>query len=380
MASKSRVLWITPEIRGGIRTYTEMLWPTVRKALDASGEFEGIEPHFEINLERIRSAHPTIIHFQHEYGLFGGKNPPFYSFPSWVKKLRRALPDTRLIATAHSVLPPDYRYPVRGSWVSRFLRSGLNSVAIRSLNRIWGEKTWSQLDTVIVHSKLQAPWIQASGQGHPVEIPHFVPEVHSIKASQRVHPALARIPKDAQALLIFGFFSEDKGQDVAIDAMKGLPENIHLLLAGGVRRKADESYFSLCKKKVKELSLSPRVHFLDFIPQEQIEAIYARADLVLAPFRSTTGSGSLAQSFARGKPTLASDLPLNQEVNERVPHALDLFHSGDPEDLARSIQNVFANEDQLKALREGASLYARTFSAASCADMHVKVYGNFRRQ
>jgi hypothetical protein len=33
---------------------------------------------------------------------------------------------------------------------------------------------------------------------------------------------------------------------------------------------------------------------------DQIDEVYRRADLVLAPFRETSGSGSLTQAFARG--------------------------------------------------------------------------------
>ena len=101
---------------------------------------------------------------------------------------------------------------------------------------------------------------------------------------------------------------------------------------------------------------------------------YRRATLVLAPFVSTTGSGSLAEAFSQGSAILASDLLLNRELNERVPGCLETFRSEDSADCAKTIDRLLGDPVLLSQLRERSQAYQQRYSLPAIADAHFALY------
>ena len=125
---------------------------------------------------------------------------------------------------------------------------------------------------------------------------------------------------------------------------------------------------------IVRLGLRGRVEVTGYVPDAEISRVYEESDLVVAPFRMTTGSGSLVQALARGAPVLASDLPLNREINDRVPGTLAFFVSEDPRDCARQIEQLLADRDRRNVLGEQARQYAATYSPANIARLHLDLY------
>lgn len=151
-----------------------------------------------------------------------------------------------------------------------------------------------------------------------------------------------------------------------------------LVLAGGLRRTEDRGYFQHCERLICELGLSDRVDISGFVPDERIDSLYRQATLVVAPFRRTSGSGSLAQAFARAVPVLASDLPLNREIETRVAGSLAFFKSEDPASCAEAMDALLGDSAQRERLACGALQYAKTYSPKAVAQMHVGVYRELR--
>jgi len=360
-----KVLHWAPEERGGIRTYLQALDAAFHKVGKAGWEFRAEYSPTEEFIRVASEYRPEVIHIQHEFGLFGGKTPGFYRFPKVVRRLRQVLPKTALVATAHSVIPPGYRYPVQGRGLQAPIRAAANQVLLPALHQLWGHRTWGGLNGVIVHSGLQKSWVEQEGQARVQEIPHFVGE--AIEAASGVEPS-------SRKLLLFGFFSRDKGQDIALDALMYLPEDVQLVLAGGARRPQDLAYLESCHRKIELLGLQKRVTITGFVPEEEIGKRYAEAGIVLAPFRETTGSGSLAQAFARAKAVVASDLPLNQEVQTRVPGCLALFKSENPAHLAETLQTLIENAQARAALSGAARRYAELCSLEKTVQRHIDFY------
>jgi len=97
-----RLLWITPEVQGGIASYSQMLWPAVAEAATAAGDFAPLTllrtaPVVRADaISAARELKPDLVHVQHEYGLFGGLNPVRDRFPGWIQtQLRRSYRPTR---------------------------------------------------------------------------------------------------------------------------------------------------------------------------------------------------------------------------------------------------------------------------------------------
>jgi glycosyltransferase involved in cell wall biosynthesis len=240
-----------------------------------------------------------------------------------------------------------------------------NYTAVPLMRRTWLEGTWSKLHGVVVHSKSQVEIVRQAGCSKVSEIPHYVPDRSPI-----FHHAAVTPPE----ILVFGYLTPEKGSDIAIDAMKYIKTPAKLILAGGVRRNEDRAYFDQCERKIRENQLSDRVKITGFIPSESLDTYFERASLVLVPFRETSGSGSIAQAFARGAAILASDLSLNREMNVRQPGSVATFRSEDAEDCALQIDRLLSNSEALKALHANAQAYAEKCSIDQTIQKHLQFY------
>jgi glycosyltransferase involved in cell wall biosynthesis len=368
-----RLLWITPELQGGIASYSQQLWPAVAAAAHADGGFEPLEllqtaPQPKWNaISAARELQPDLVHVQHEYGLFGGTNPFLDVLPLWLRRLKQALPQgTPIVATAHNVVPEDHRFATRGRGWRRPLYSVANATLLPWLQYHWREGTWGRFQGVIVHSSLQEASLQRGGLPLVSVIPHVVPAIRP-SADDRPENPIPRIG-------LFGYFGPEKGQDVAIEAMRHVRTPALLRLAGGVGHPMNNAYYERCRQRIAECGLRDRIEVTGFVPEEDVSRVFQETDLVMAPFRSTSGSGSLVQALARGAAVLASDLPLNREINDRVPGTLAFFASEDPLDCAQQIETLLADADRRRRLGQQARQYAATHSPASIARQHLDFY------
>ena len=368
-----RLLWITPEVQGGIASYSQMLWPAVAEAAKAAGDFAPLTLLQTAPIARAdaisaaRDLQPDLVHVQHEYGLFGGTNPFLDGLPHWMRQLRRATPTTtRIVATAHNVLPNGHRFETRGQGWRGPLNRMANATVLPWMSHRWREGTWGRFDGVIAHSAIQVTCLQGCGVSALETIPHVVPEIPSPARERPCNP----IPR----ITVFGYFCPEKGQDVVIEALRHVRAPVLLRLAGGVRHPMNDGYHERCRRSIVKFGLGDRVEVTGFVPEADISRLFLESELVVAPFRTTSGSGSLVQALARGVPVLASDLPLNREINERVPDTLAFFASEDPVDCARQIERLLADPDRCELLERQALQYAATYSPANIAHLHLDLY------
>lgn len=371
-AKPRRLLWITPEVEGGIASYSHMLWPAIAEAATAAGDFAPLTllqtPSVKSDqaISVARQLEPDLVHVQHEYGLFGGLNPARDRFPRWMRRLRQAIPPgTPIVTTAHSVLN-DYQFHTAAPGWRNALHHLANRFALTWLRHRWGMGTLGTFDGVIVHSRLQRESLYADGFPVVAEIPHVVPSITPLRRGREVGPT--------PTVTVFGYFSQGKGQDIVIEAMRHLRIPARLRLAGGVGHPANLEYKQRCEEAIDRGGLRERVEVTGYVPDAEISHIYDESDLIVAPFRLTTGSGSLVQALARGAPVLASDLPLNREINERVPDTLAFFATEDPRDCARQIERLLAAPDRLDLLGRQALQYAAIHSPVNIARLHLDMY------
>lgn len=352
----TRSLWIVPEKSGGIRTYAEGLLP-------AMGEDCRVLWHLPKHTELDEEPAP-IVHLQHEFGLFGSKRPGFYEFPKWIREAKRTHIPRRWIATAHTVLSRDWEYGSVTGWKA-IPATLLNRFVVPWARKAWLEGTWGEFDGVIVHSKHQAATIKSTGCPHVAVIPHYIPIFSQSEFKESPEP---------QAL-VFGYFSPDKGQDIAIRAWAALGSTApKLVLAGGLRREADRGYLEHCKDLILKYKLAGKIEITGFVPKEKVSDFYRRSTLVIAPFRETNGSGSLATALGHGAAILASDLLLNREITERTPKSLAFFKPEDSESLALEVKSLLSDTGLREKLRAGAREYAAAHSPERTAVLHREFY------
>tara|TARA_Y100000590_G_C15697869_1_gene1005826 strand:+ start:1131 stop:2234 length:1104 start_codon:yes stop_codon:yes gene_type:complete len=362
--NKKKVLWLVPEKKGGIQSYSQTLlskWKSDDFKID-SLFFSDKESSWRIHLEQNSY---DLIHIQHEYGLFGKKIPFLYRFSSFLKRLK-TLHHQPVIATLHTVIPEGFRYPIKKEKPLEIPFRIMGNMFHSSLYRYWNAE-WKNLDGAIVHSKLQMNPMIKSGLKSVKVIPHFVPEAKNLYSQNSKFK-----------ILIFGYFSFEKGQDLvirAIDQLKNLP--IDWVFAGGVRTSSDQAYFDSCKKLISDLNLESQVKITGFVPESEIDSHYQNTSLVITPFRETFGSGSIVQALSRAMPVLASDHPINLELDERTPGCLTFFKRNDLDSLVVQIQKLFENTELRNQLSKKAFEYAQSCQIETVLKEHQSYYREF---
>ena len=107
-------------------------------------------------------------------------------------------------------------------------------------------------------------------------------------------------------LACVGVLEPRKNQRFLLDVMKNMPaEKARLYLYG---TGPDEA---LLKERVKKENLSDRVHFMGWVPSDNI---WPNVDLLLMPSLHEGAPNAVLEALGAGVPVLASDIPEHGEV------------------------------------------------------------------
>jgi glycosyltransferase involved in cell wall biosynthesis len=174
-------------------------------------------------------------------------------------------------------------------------------------------------------------------------------------------------------LTIFGFVVKRKGFDLAIAAMRHLPDDVALLIAGGAHPDDQTGFVDEVQDRIDSEGLSKRMVITGYLPDTSIPIAMAATDITIAPFTAISNSGSILTSMAYGKPIITADLPWSQEINARKQRLL-LFRAGDSEDLAAKIKNVLDDHTLRLTLIRAVKSYAKTWTVAQSASKTVAAY------
>ncbi len=115
------------------------------------------------------------------------------------------------------------------------------------------------------------------------------------------------LPQDSVIILTIGRVNHEKGYYELIDALPGLPNNVHLICVG-----FDEGHQALLDDKVTKFGLQSQVHWLGL--RQDIPDIMACSDyFVLASYREGVPR-SLIEAQAMGLPCIATKIRGSREV------------------------------------------------------------------
>ncbi len=155
-------------------------------------------------------------------------------------------------------------------------------------------------------------------------------------------PTRENVAQDEGYLLYFGRLSAEKGVDELLGALSRAP-HIPVVIAGeGPERERLE-------KMARELRLH-NVLFAGRVEGKKLETLIAGCRFSLFPSRAYETLGkSILESYAYGRPVIASDLGSRREL---VQHGITglLYTPGDCEQLAHSIDFLFERTDLLQKM------------------------------
>lgn len=251
----------------------------------------------------------------------------------------------RMAITAHDVLP---REPRRG--------------------QLRGQRLlYERFDAIVVHSEHGASRLTG-------ELGIAKERVHVIRHGAFVH--LAQTPvgpppfgeePSGPIVLFFGLLRPYKGLDVLLRAWRSLSGeqrgDAELWIAGMPRM--DLTGLDTDQRGVK---LAAR-----FITDDELPSYFARADLVVLPYREIDQSGVLFTALAFGKPLLLSAVGGFGEVAQTG--AARTVPPGDPEALADALANLLCRPTELAQMAAAARAAAQgPYSWREVANAHLALY------
>jgi glycosyltransferase involved in cell wall biosynthesis len=299
----SRIALIGPvrPYRGGISRYTGQLHdairePDARLTISYSRQYPG----FMYPGGSDREPEPHVYLPAVEY-ILDSANP--LTWPGVGRRIRAFNPDLIIVQWWHVYWAPFL------AWIKRFARrEGTRMVVICHNFDDHESAKWKILirnlalrgcAEFLVHSTLHAELIRKS-------FPEASVRMHP-------HPTFDALPDPDQVLkrraktelLFFGLIRHYKGLDILLRALVNLADlDFHLTVAGESWNGMDEF-----KRIIHEGSLSAKVEMINcYVPDRQAANLFARADAVVLPYRSASGSGVAAHAFNYLKPVIASDV------------------------------------------------------------------------
>ena len=363
-----------PPMRGGVGRYTANLVQTLRSTgqgvevdvicnEDGSGEFRGISPSNERNsdvlLKIVEESHPDIVHVQFEPGLYGlvldSRNPrssrtfidPFYH--------RCKVP---IVTTFHSA------YTLRewmgqGMIVKREGRTGRLGIPARAAIKAWKHLVNYKAFHDINKEKLKLSYAGISfskymtsriGGGHLIyhgAEPAILPSVPKAKARE-----IFSLPQDKMIAVAIGFGTATKGWDILnkID----MPDGWMMILNSSkghfskeqsvydvqhTRNTGNSNDYNNNNNNNKKIIDLQR----GFLKDEELSMLLYASDLVVLPYKITSGSGVMFDSLAHGLPFVASDLDFFKEFAEM---GLGITAKRDPVSFAKAIHELGESYDK----------------------------------
>jgi glycosyltransferase involved in cell wall biosynthesis len=356
--------------RCGIAAYTRDLVSALKKLVDV--QIEPIEPgklpitHYEEQAERLNQA--EVVHIQHEHSFWGGILPNRSAF--WNL---RYLIHKPVVVTAHTTtsLPGLLRVKDEKRLPHRIAKELL---VRRTAYRDSVEIAPFITGRCIVHTSAGRHELVARGAKpqYVHVIPAGIPEPLPASALTPGFREMRGLTSN-RIISIFGYLAPNKGYEVALKALKSLPEEVVLVIAGGSRSSDMEDYAVRLNGDIEASGVGGRVIVTGFLSDPEVAEVMSESDLVLAPHTYATGSYSITVPLSYGKAVVASDQACFTEIAEEAG-CLEIVPTGDAARLARTISRLLSDDRRRGDLERRADRYAKTRTWSVAAEKTVGVY------
>ncbi|WP_305073913.1 glycosyltransferase family 4 protein [Propionivibrio sp.] len=171
------------------------------------------------------------------------------------------------------------------------------------------------------------------------------------------------LPVDRRILLSVGLLIERKGHHIAIEALKQLPEDILLVIAGsGPERERLQNL-------ARECGVAARVQFAGQVANDQLKWWYSAADALVLCSSREGWANVLLEAMACGTPAIATDIWGTPEVIQRR-EAGRLMAARTPQALVDACRNLFDDYPARAAVRQ----YAEGFGWDATTAAQLKLF------
>lgn len=224
----------------------------------------------------------------------------------------------------------------------------------RGLKRRITQSLLSSANAYLVHSSSQAQTLRSI-------FPDRATSTHPLPIYDQCPEPTAHWPRRGRLeLLFFGFIRPYKGLDVLVDALARLQDSeVYLTVVGEPWIPANELRSKIDARHASNVELH-----LEYVDEHAAANFFARADLVVLPYRSASGSAVAATAFRYGCPVLATRTGGFPDVIDEGKTGF-LVAPGSAEELAACLQHL--TREHLAALRGNVDAAKYRFSWQSLA-------------
>lgn len=180
-----------------------------------------------------------------------------------------------------------------------------------------------------------------------------------------------KLPQGTRILAV-GRLAKDKKLDILIRSMREIKSThqAHLLLVG----RGDHRPW--LQELVVSLDLQDRVHFLGFVPEEDLPALYRQADIFAIASDVEVQSIPTLQAAATGLVIVAVDAGALPELVKNNRNGY-LVPPADPAAFARAFRELIDNPEQAKRLGRASLEIGRQHAEEQTFDAYEKIYRDY---
>jgi glycosyltransferase involved in cell wall biosynthesis len=185
--------------------------------------------------------------------------------------------------------------------------------------------------------------------------------------AERASPDAARERlglKGARVVLCLGAKRPHKNQSLLVRALEVLPDDVHVVIAGH-----DEGYGAELTELADRLGVAGRVRQLEYVPESELEALWALADCAALPTRAEGFGLPVLEAMQRGVPVACSDIPVLREV---AGDAARFFDPDDPAAAAAAITEALGDRGAGARGQERAAAFSWERTAQTTVDVYER--------
>jgi len=343
--------------RCGVRDYARQLsdcLPEQLRTIEVDLPTDGRRESWRAVASTANDADVVHVHF--EAGLFVPLKPYHDRFVDLLSAIR----SPRLI-TLHGPIPP--MVPRWGRSEAYGLRDLVRDIAYAPFFSSWLRR----------HYQLGEHWI-VYDPGLGAEVSRFA---GADRVTRMIHPIAVvsrqwKLEESEDATLATpGFIKEHKGYDNLLPALAGA-RDWRWVLAGGPQHAGDQAFANFLDAELRRTGLCDRVERTGYLNYEQLQRQTLRARLAVFPFRSVTGSGSIALAIALAMPVAATDLPSVRMLLE-AGAGIAVLPAAEPEKWGAIIDEFLRSPERLSALAARNAEVGTRETFTACAGRVVSI-------
>jgi glycosyltransferase involved in cell wall biosynthesis len=176
-------------------------------------------------------------------------------------------------------------------------------------------------------------------------------------------------------ILVVGRLAKDKKLDVLIRAMAQIKDlhPAHLLLVG----RGDDR--ERLEELVEDLDLQERVHFLGFVPEADLPALYRQSDIFTIASDVEVQSIPTLQAAATGLPIVAADAAALPELVEDGKNGF-LAQPNDPAAFAAAFRRILDQPELMEEFGQASLEIGRQHAEEATFDAYEELYRQYAQE